>query len=140
MIQALIDFLKKLFEGSAVERPSPQVTVKAEDINYDDETHTLTIRNFPSRPIITTVTDTNSMDPFIDAGQMIILQPDEPAKVGDIAMYAADPQYWGDTNYILHCIIGERDDYWIFKGDNNKTSDPPVPKEAVVARLKAVFN
>lgn len=136
-MKSIIAFIRSLF--ATIERDSPQATVVLEDVSYDDERHTLTIKNLPGRPIITTVKDTNSMDPLVDAGHIIILQPEEDHRVGDVVMYASDPRYFPDSQFILHRIVGEQGDKWITRGDNNRANDPLVHKRNVIARLKMVF-
>ena len=70
-------------------------------------------------------TDTNSMDPFIDASANaieIIPRSPELIKIGDVISYK--------TNYgiIIHRIIEVGEDkegtYYIVKGDNNRFEDP----------------
>ncbi|MCA9477958.1 MAG: signal peptidase I [Nanoarchaeota archaeon] len=69
--------------------------------------------------------DTNSMDPFLDAGsnalQLVPTSP-EDIKVGDIITYK-----YGDER-IIHRVVyigeDEKGIYYIVKGDNNPTSDP----------------
>jgi hypothetical protein len=72
-------------------------------------------------------TDTNSMDPVIDAGshaiEMIPKSEDE-IQVGDIVAYKSD--YAEGT--IIHRVVfkgkDEKGTYFVLKGDNNPINDP----------------
>ncbi len=72
-------------------------------------------------------TDTNSMDPVIDAGshaiEMIPKSEDE-IQIGDIVAYKSD--YADGT--IIHRVVfkgkDEKGTYFVLKGDNNPTNDP----------------
>lgn len=72
-------------------------------------------------------TDTNSMDPVIDAGshaiEMIPRSEDE-IQIGDIVAYKSD--YADGT--IIHRVVfkgkDEKGTYFVLKGDNNPISDP----------------
>lgn len=72
-------------------------------------------------------TDTNSMDPLIDAGAHAIeVAPlsEDQVQVGDIAAY--ESEYADGT--IIHRVVYKGEDekgtYFILKGDNNPVSDP----------------
>lgn len=72
-------------------------------------------------------TDTNSMDPVIDAGAHAIeIAPksEDDVQVGDIAAYKSD--YAEGT--IIHRVVfkgqDEKGTYYILKGDNNPINDP----------------
>ena len=73
------------------------------------------------------ITDTNSMDPILDAdahGIEIKPKKESDISVGDIVSYKS--QITG--GYIIHRVIEINEDnqgtYFILKGDNNPTSDP----------------
>ena len=70
-------------------------------------------------------TDTNSMDPFIDAdANAIQVKPNSPEEIeiGDIITYK------NQSELIIHRVIDINKDkygiYYTVKGDNNSTSDP----------------
>jgi len=72
-------------------------------------------------------TDTNSMDPVIDAGAHAIeMAPksEDDVQVGDIVAYKSD--YAEGT--IIHRVVfkgqDEKGTYYILKGDNNPINDP----------------
>ncbi|MBN1792623.1 signal peptidase I [Candidatus Woesearchaeota archaeon] len=74
-----------------------------------------------------TFTDTNSMDPVIDAGANAIEvtpENEDDLQVGDIVAYESE---YAD-GLIIHRIAykgkDEKGTYFILKGDNNPTSDP----------------
>jgi hypothetical protein len=72
-------------------------------------------------------TDTNSMDPIIDAGANaieVVPESEDEINVGDIVAYESD--YAEGT--IIHRIVykgqDEKGTYFVIKGDNNPVSDP----------------
>jgi len=72
-------------------------------------------------------TDTNSMDPVIDAGahaiEMIPKSEDE-IRVGDIVAYKSE---YAEGTIIHRVVFKGQDDkgtYFVLKGDNNPTNDP----------------
>ncbi len=80
-------------------------------------------------------TDTNSMDPYLDAeSNSIEVKPTGPedVKVGDIISYYSSIN--GDL--IVHRVIGRGVDsnglYYIVKGDNNKNRDPEKVRYAQI--------
>jgi SOS-response transcriptional repressor LexA len=81
---------------------------------------------------VTTVQDTGSMLPMIDKGVTIILQATNDVQIGDVAVYDTG------TQQIIHRIVGEDGDNWIFKGDNNDYTET-TPKVSVIFRLIAVL-
>jgi hypothetical protein len=83
---------------------------------------------------VTTVKDTGSMRPLLDAGRWIVMEITKDVSIGDIAIYSTP-----DGRSAIHRIVGEVDGKWIFKGDNNPQSDAPVDKEWVTDRLVIVI-
>lgn len=83
--------------------------------------------------------ESGSMEPGIHVGAIVLIDPtaykDEDPQVGDIAMYQTS------TREIIHRIIDESDDGYIFKGDNNDSEDfAPVPAENIRGELKVTIN
>ncbi len=86
---------------------------------------------------------TNSMDPAISAGDMIIVRREDPdlINVGDVISFY-NPQNIEKKGVITHRVIGieeEADGTRTFttKGDANNTPDPvPVPEERLVGVYK----
>jgi hypothetical protein len=104
--------------------PSPSDTLTNSEIHVLSDRVEITIDN--AIPAI--FTDTNSMDPVIDehttAIEVTVTDP-STIQVGDIVSYET-PLAPGTT--IIHRVveIGEDSEgtYFIFKGDNNPTTDP----------------
>jgi hypothetical protein len=74
-----------------------------------------------------TFTDTNSMDPVIDAGSYAIEvtpKSEDDLSVGDIAAYSSDFADGTIIHRIVHIGNDEQGKYFVLKGDNNPTSDP----------------
>lgn len=83
--------------------------------------------------------ESGSMEPGIHVGAIVLIDPtaykDEDPQVGDIAMYQTS------TREVIHRIIDESDDGYIFKGDNNDSEDfAPVPAENIRGELKVTIN
>ncbi len=111
--------LEKLFEGTQ-ERASPQDWIR------DDQ-----ILVYPDKIVINIsgaqwsgFTDTNSMDPLLDAGANALqIQPQSPLQIreGDIISYTSP------EGTIIHRVIGTGQDadgwYAITQGDNNGAPD-----------------
>ena len=110
------------------EPPSPNGIINISDIIYYETTESLEIRNLKSPVWITTVANTNSMLPIIDAGDIAILSKDfkhENLIVGDVVVYEALEKS------ILHRIIqiaetAEGDRLYTCRGDNCDWPDPYV--------------
>lgn len=104
--------------------PSPSDTIQPNQIHVLSDRVEITI----SGVIPAVFTDTNSMDPVIDIGTTALELPvtdPNTIQVGDIVSYES-PLAPGTT--IIHRVveIGEDEQglYFIFKGDNNPTTDP----------------
>lgn len=83
--------------------------------------------------------ESGSMEPGIHVGAIVLIDPtaykEEDPQVGDIAMYQTS------TREVIHRIIDESDDGYIFKGDNNDSEDfAPVPAENIRGELKITIN
>lgn len=83
--------------------------------------------------------ESGSMEPGIHVGAIVLIDPtaykDADPQVGDIAMYQTS------TREVIHRIIDESDDGYIFKGDNNDSEDfAPVPAENICGELKVTIN
>lgn len=102
------------------EKISPSDMIKENQIKiYDDK-----VVIYVDNPQWASYIDTNSMDPVLDSGanglEMVPQSPND-VNIGDIATYS----YKDDL--VVHRVIDkkfENDSYWyLFKGDNNSTSD-----------------
>ena len=72
-------------------------------------------------------TDTNSMDPVIDAGANAIEVMPKSAddiQVGDIVAYESGYAEGTIIHRVVHKSQDEKGIYFVLKGDNNPTSDP----------------
>jgi len=88
---------------------SPRVAIKASDIAYGD--NALLIKHILPPVVITTVRNTNSMEPLIDIGHRLVLSSNskylDDLKVGDIIV-------WGEgyDGHIHSIIEAWQDDKW----------------------------
>ena len=122
MAELIINITKKF---SSMERPSPHPIIKWQDVKYDRELGVLTISNIPNG-WLTTVADTNSMEPMFDYGDILILLPvkiHDNLQVGDVVVY-----YTGAEQSIIHRIRSIKRDkqgwrHYTLKGDNNLFND-----------------
>ena len=102
---------------------SPSDWIAQQQIHLYDNKVVIDIEN----PQWAIFTDTNSMDPVIDAGAHAIeIVPESPEQisVGDIVSYKSE---YADGNVIHRVVyIGEDEDGWYckMKGDNNPFEDP----------------
>lgn len=104
--------------------PSPAAAIDAEDIRVLGDRVEIRVADV----IPAQFTDTNSMDPVIDAGTTALeltITDVNQVHVGDIVSYET-PLAPGAT--VIHRVveIGADEDgtYFIMKGDNNPTTDP----------------
>ena len=117
--------LDQLFGVSSAvpERNSPMDRVSEDQIKVTKTGVEIDLQD----AIWATFTDTNSMDPVLDAGANAIEIPPksvDDVEVGDIVAY--ESEYADGT--IIHRVVykgqDEKGPYFIIKGDNNPTSDP----------------
>lgn len=110
--------------------PSPRDIIPKADISYDSLTCVLEIRHIPPSVWLTTVQDTNSMDPTVDVGHTCILTNNivcEDLAVGDVVVYEIG------RHKIIHRIIKiEKDSKgrkYTLKGDNNTHADHYIVRD-----------
>ena len=104
--------------------PSPSAAIDAQDIRVLGDRVELRVANV----IPAVFTDTNSMDPVIDAGttalELTITSPNQ-VQVGDIVSYETT---LAPGTFIIHRVVEKGTDenglYFVLKGDNNPTTDP----------------
>ncbi|MCD6525105.1 MAG: signal peptidase I [Thermococcus sp.] len=70
---------------------------------------------------------TNSMEPHINPGDLVIVRPVEEVSPGDVVLYRLELQ--GTEYRIIHRIVEVRTDengriYYVTKGDNREYTDP----------------
>ncbi len=70
-----------------------------------------------------------SMEPELSVNDLVIIRENKNPQVGDVAVYQDGGMM------VIHRIIGEEGDSWIFQGDANNTPDSPVSREAVKGTL-----
>lgn len=88
------------------------------------------------------IAPTGSMFPFIDHTMMVVernLTENEYIYLGDLYVY----EYWdADENRtvrILHRCIGQiNESHYIFRGDANVYSDPPVARDQITAKVVGI--
>lgn len=104
----MFDWLKNLFcifkeGGPSGNLPSPRVAIDRDDISYDRESRTLTIKNIEPEVVIETVLNTNSMERAIDIGH-IVVRSNNPKYLDDIGV--GDVIVWlnSDGSYIIHPV------------------------------------
>jgi hypothetical protein len=72
-------------------------------------------------------TDTNSMDPVIDAGANaieVIPESPEDIQVGDIVAYESEYAEGTIIHRVVYKAQDEKGPYFVLKGDNNPINDP----------------
>ncbi len=107
------------------EQLSPQDRISEDQIMVFEDEVVLKVPNVQWASF----TDTNSMDPFLDAGANALqFIPESPSDigVGDIISYLPDDS--DDSVRIIHRVVyvgeDENGTYYIVKGDNNAVADP----------------
>lgn len=126
--------VERLFSEEAVERISPCDHIKERQIFVTDNEVRIDIKNAEWA----TFTDTNSMDPVIDAGANAIEfvpESEEDICVGDIVSY--ESSYADGT--IIHRVVEPGYDsegwYALFKGDNLAYRDPEKVRFSQIRRV-----
>jgi hypothetical protein len=120
--------------SSTKERPSPLDRIKEEQILVTNKQIVINLENAKWAEF----TDTNSMDPVIDAGSHaieIIPQTEKDVQIGDIVAYKSEHA----TGTIIHRIVYKGEDekgtYYIMKGDNNPSNDPGKVRFEQITRV-----
>ena len=121
--------------GRSGELPSPRVKIEPQEINYDEHSEVLSISNVKSPLWVTSVQDSNSMEPLVDIGHIAVLSQDpkylDALNVGDIIIWEKS-----DDELIIHSIIDINQDesgwYCRTQGLNNSYPDEKkIRKEKV---------
>lgn len=123
-----------LLSFTPTERASPYDRILEKDILVMNDKVIINVKDAEWA----TFTDTNSMDPVLDAGAnaiQIIPHTESDIHVGDIISY-----YEGSTgNVIIHRVIeigsDEQGIYYIVKGDNNPDPDPAKVRFSQIRRV-----
>jgi len=138
MIKRLIECLPYIINGgypfTTRDIPSPRATVKTGDVYYDSGE--VRIKGYKSEPLISTVEDTNSMDPLIDAGHICVFRTDfkkADLGVGDVIVYQCQ------EGLIMHRIVKITPDalgrIYTLRGDNNIGNDPYIVRDEHILYL-----
>lgn len=129
-----LQLLQNLFKA-ARELPSPHGYIPRSNVIYNDDTNLIIIKGI-LEPWITTVADTNSLDPVIDAGHTAILTKafdHDDLQCGDIVVYEVG------GGKIIHRIVKVSADiegrYFTLKGDNNAHADPYRVRDSEITHL-----
>jgi signal peptidase I len=121
------------------EIPSAKIRVKFDDVSLDDKGNVL-YEGLKPGTCITTIQDTGSMEPMLDIGMQIILEPVTDIHdliIGDVIVYQK-----GDGTTI-HRIkkITEDAKSWkcVCRGDRNAYDDPAVDSSQVKWVLRGII-
>lgn len=79
-------------------------------------------------------TETGSMSPTIEKGDIVIVKIGEQVNVEDIITYKKD------NAFITHRIIEINGDSIIAKGDNNNTLDEAITQDAIIGKVDFIIN
>ena len=79
-------------------------------------------------------TETASMSPTIETGDIVIVKIGEEVQEKDIITYK------NDNSFITHRIIKIDGESIIAKGDNNNTQDQPITKDAILGKVVFTIN
>lgn len=79
-------------------------------------------------------TETGSMSPTIEIGDVIIVKIGEQVQEKDIITYKKD------NSFITHRIVKIEGNSIIAKGDNNNTQDEEITQDAVVGKVVFIIN
>ncbi len=125
------------------ELPSPRVAIDSNKIVYDEATETLTIKGIKPPVRITTVAESNSMEPAIDADHYtvcssnpIYMSPDM-IKPGDVIIYNA---LWAGGQ-VIHAVteVGKDKDGWYCKCQGWNCANPDPEKIRISQILQVVL-
>ena len=121
-------------QGSAQEHPSPYNWINQSSIHVSESSVRIDIKN----PEWATFTDTNSMDPVIDAEShaiQIVPTSEDMVHVGDIISYQSEYA----EGIIIHRVIetGRDEEGWYatVRGDNLRSNDPGKVRFSQVRRI-----
>lgn len=79
-------------------------------------------------------TETGSMSPTIEKGDIVIIKIGDEIRVNDIITYKKD------NVLVTHRIVSINDDVIIAKGDYNNTEDEPINKEQIIGKEIFIIN
>ena len=79
-------------------------------------------------------TETASMSPTIEIGDIVIVKIGQDVQEKDIITYK------NDNSFITHRIIEINGESIIAKGDNNNTQDSAITKDAILGKVVFIMN
>ena len=79
-------------------------------------------------------TETASMSPTIEIGDIVFVKLGEQVQKNDIITYKSE------NAFITHRIIEIDGDSIIAKGDNNNTEDKPIEKQDIIGKVTYIMN
>lgn len=121
--------------GLSGEVPSPRAKIEPQEINYDEHTEVLSISNVKSPLWVTSVQDSNSMEPLVDIGHIVILSQDpkylDALNLGDIIIWEKS-----EVESIIHSIIeiSQDGDGWYCRTqglNNNYPDEKKIRKDKI---------
>lgn len=112
-----------IFQSTGDEIASPMDRIREDQIIVTDERIVINLKGAEWASF----TDTNSMDPVIDAGAHaieIVPTSEDQIIVGDIVAYESEYASGVIIHRVVHKAEDEKGTYFVLKGDNNPVSDP----------------
>lgn len=79
-------------------------------------------------------TETRSMSPIIETGDIVFVKLGEQVQEKDIITYKKD------NAFITHRIVKIDGESVIAKGDSNNTEDAPIQKDAIIGKVVLIIN
>ena len=79
-------------------------------------------------------TETGSMAPTIEKGDIVIIKIGDEIREKDIITYKKE------NEFITHRIEKIEEDSIIAKGDNNNTEDEPIKKDEIIGKVAFIIN
>ena len=123
-----------MLRSAGNELPSPLDRIREDQILVTNERIVINLKGAEWASF----TDTNSMDPVIDAGAHaieIIPKSEDDIQVGDIAAYESEYAEGTIIHRIVHKGEDEQGTYFVLKGDNNPINDPGKVRFEQIKRL-----
>lgn len=110
---------------TAADKPSPHSAITTDSTNRADWPLLRRLMSDINGGVWDTIANTNSMEPFLDAGTVLLYERLTPEKLAETPLHTGDIVNWGTPDLgRLHRIIGRGSNqtYYI-KGDNNPIID-----------------
>lgn len=110
---------------TAADKPSPHSAISIESTNRADWPLLRRLMRDINGGVWDTIANTNSMEPFLDAGTVLLYERLTAEKLAETPLHTGDIVNWGTPDIgRLHRIIGRgHDQAYFIKGDNNPIID-----------------